>query len=561
MRTLVLTVVLWLVAGVAWAQNWCIVRTPSLAGTYSGECSAGLAHGRGSAQGTDRYEGQFREGQPHGQGVYTFADGRRFEGEFSAGRVNGRARFTFANGEVLDGEFRDNLLAGVGRLYRAAGEILLVEWRGNALATVAVQQAAAAPATALGTPGNPASPSGAGGTSWAGSSPAAATVPTSGGTSGGSGEVRPAAGQWIPRLDFEDIFPAYVLAASTRKAPSEASRSVAAARGDPLATLGDGERLRGDPAPPVAPRARYLAANTGATYLGDPWGLLGIRIMSPAAGTRVAVQIEVDGLSEPTTAEFVLPSTGDHALYPSMRWRFDRLRSQTQPTPTNVIWRVSVDGGPVQAINRVVQVRSVQDAPLAIVTPRGAENLTWVFAAFVTEDAPWIDEVIRSAFAGQRVGAVGYQVGEAEVMQQVAIVYQHLRSRGFRYSSITTNSSGNQRVWSQAVRFPSDSMRTVQANCVDGTVLMASILRRIGIEPIIVLGPGHAMLGFYPQQDPRQGFVVVETTALESADFDVAVRKGMGLYRKWAAEAADHPQFRRIPVRVARDAGVMPIAR
>jgi len=31
MRTLVLTVVLWLVAGVAWAQNWCIVRTPSLA--------------------------------------------------------------------------------------------------------------------------------------------------------------------------------------------------------------------------------------------------------------------------------------------------------------------------------------------------------------------------------------------------------------------------------------------------------------------------------------------------------------------------------------------------
>lgn len=512
----------------ATAASPCTVRTPSLQTVYEGDCLAGYASGRGRASGSDRYEGQFRDGEPAGEGVYTFADGSRFEGEFVAGKVNGRARFVFVNGDLLEGRFRDSRLEGTGRLQRASGELLFVAWRDGAMVAVA-----APPAAAAALPAAPAAPNAAPG----------------------------AAGPWSPRLDFEDLFPSYILAAATRK-PLEGVRSLAVPRGDPLGAIGSTARLQGDTsAPAPTAQSRYAGGRADAMYLGDPWGLVGIKFRNRVPGTRVALRITVDEIAEPTDAEFTLPEVGDYALYPRLRYRFDRLRAMAQPIPVNVSWSVSIDGQPATTQTGVARVRSVQDAPLFVQTERGPENMSWVFAGFVTEDAPWLDELLKQAFQGAAIGAIGYQRDEAAVHQQVAVIYDYLRSRGFRYSSITATSGSSNRVSSQIVRFPSDSVRTSQANCIDGTVLMASILRKIGIEPIIVLGPGHAMLGYYPQADPNQGFVVVETTMLESAGFLDAMRAGMATYKGWQAKNADHPMFKRIPVAEARRAGVMPIAR
>jgi hypothetical protein len=138
--------------------NFCIVRTPSLQGSYTGDCVAGYASGRGRAVGTDRYEGSFLNGQPMGQGVYTFADGRRFEGEFVDGKVSGRARFYYTNGDVLEGEFRDNLLSGAGRMLRPNGEAVAVMMVNGGLVPLQQQApvAAAAPAAGAYAPAAPA---------------------------------------------------------------------------------------------------------------------------------------------------------------------------------------------------------------------------------------------------------------------------------------------------------------------------------------------------------------------------------------------------------------------
>ena len=48
---------------------------------------------------------------------------------------------------------------------------------------------------------------------------------------------------------------------------------------------------------------------------------------------------------------------------------------------------------------------------------------------------------------------------------------------------------------SQYVRTFDDALNTKQANCVDGTVLMASILFRMGLKPLIVTTPNHCFLG------------------------------------------------------------------
>lgn len=88
------------------SQESCKVLKPEIAGTYEGKCKNGLAHGKGIATGTDRYEGQFSKGLPNGSGKYTWQNGSVYNGEWSDGERNGIGRYimkTFSGDSIQDG--------------------------------------------------------------------------------------------------------------------------------------------------------------------------------------------------------------------------------------------------------------------------------------------------------------------------------------------------------------------------------------------------------------------------------------------------------------------------
>jgi hypothetical protein len=537
------------------------VRTPNLRGSYAGDCLNGFASGRGVAKGIDRYEGSFRDGQPTGPGVYTYADGRRFEGDFIDGQVQGRAKFAYGNGDVLEGSFRDSVLVGIGRMRRGNGEVLLVEFRNGAFAVVATASPAPVPTQVPVPAPAPATP--------AVVPPPATAAPVPATHSPAATAATAGAAAWSPQIDFDDIFPSYVFATATRKPPqapaAAGSRSAgdSAPRGDELGAMTPAQWL-GRTVAAAPARSRVASVQADAHYMGDPWGLVGIRLRNEQPGAEVKLRVQIDDVAEPTEAVFVLPTAGEYALYPRIRWRFERLRQIGQSIPVNVSWQLSIGG--VEHGNRsaVTRVRPLQDAPLAVQTSRGVERTLWVFAGFVTEEAPWLDELIREAFAARTSGALGYQVGPAEVDGQVKAVYDMLKRRGVKYSSITTTAGASGRVASQTVRFPSDAMRTAQANCIDGTVLMASILRKMGVEPIIVTGPGHALLGYFrqrPGSGDKPDVRFVETTAIGSDSFEGAVREGERQVNEWLEKAAEDPRFQFMPVHAWRRNGVMSIPR
>ncbi|HAH22522.1 MAG TPA: hypothetical protein DCL77_01940 [Prolixibacteraceae bacterium] len=73
----------------------CKVLKPEIALSYSGDCKKGLADGKGAAEGKDKYVGKFKDGLPHGNGTYQYANGDVYEGDFKNGMKNGTGKFTF----------------------------------------------------------------------------------------------------------------------------------------------------------------------------------------------------------------------------------------------------------------------------------------------------------------------------------------------------------------------------------------------------------------------------------------------------------------------------------
>lgn len=74
------------------------------------------------------YEGEIRDGKPNGTGSFTSADGDVYEGEWKDGRVNGTATCTCANGDVYEGEWKDSKRDGTGIKTDADGTIQDGEW-------------------------------------------------------------------------------------------------------------------------------------------------------------------------------------------------------------------------------------------------------------------------------------------------------------------------------------------------------------------------------------------------------------------------------------------------
>lgn len=263
--------------------------------------------------------------------------------------------------------------------------------------------------------------------------------------------------------------------------------------------------------------------------LGERFGLVGVSVKSPGANAKVKVTLKENELMAATSWSGELAEAEkDYFIAPKVNYKFDRLRQVTQQVPMNITFEVEVDGESAGEKAETLQVRSINDCPFAVNNSEetlndenfiaGSAALGWMFAAYVNENHPMLDKILQEALETKIVSAFRVTTHEHdETLKQVFAVWSALQKRGIQYSSTTTTPGGSETVMSQYIRFVDQTLTNTQANCVDGSVLFASLLRKISIEPFLVTVPGHMYVGFYLGAGKSQ-FVGLETTVIGLPD-------------------------------------------
>ena len=161
-------------------------------------------------------------------------------------------------------------------------------------------------------------------------------------------------------------------------------------------------------------------------------------------------------------------------------------------------------------------------------------NLHEFLAVWVTPHDEEVERLVTIAkeYHPKRV-LQGYSMGlpDAETRLatnlQVEAILMALKEVGISYVDASLSFGWSERFASQRVKLPATSIKTKSANCIDGTVLFASMSEHVRLQPIIVLMPGHAIIGW--RLNPNsEALEFLETTQISSGNFASVVAGGRG---------------------------------
>ncbi len=310
----------------------------------------------------------------------------------------------------------------------------------------------------------------------------------------------------------------------------------------------------------------------GKFAVGNPMSEFGIALVPPRKNSTVRIEINGSKLIQKSKETHRLKrGRVVYNIYPSLKFDYDQLLKVRQTIPETVDFTVTINDEPPETQSLRVQVRPITECLFGWPNkdePDGWADTKTMFAAYVNEDHPLIDKLLAGAvdFEGRPKTFAGYQGDKDAVYDEVASIWDLLKSQGYRYSDITKTSLAQRddQEATQHVRLLSDSFKNKQANCVDGSVLFCSILEKIGLHTVIILKPGHMLMGFYLDDEQTEGYGL-ETTMLQTHSLEDAINRGTEqmIEADKAIEAAikegKSTDYDMIPIAEARKIGILPL--
>lgn len=204
---------------------------------------------------------------------------------------------------------------------------------------------------------------------------------------------------------------------------------------------------------------------------------------------------------------------------PAIKWKYDDMKYLSQPSVFDMTYILYINDKEIDRKDLKLSYRAINECVLAGKIDGEITPLYYLLASYVNEDSPVIDGFLNEVLQSTNLSAfVGYQQGREKVLEQVESIFNTLRIKGVKYSSITNTSNTNPNIMSQYIRFSDEVLNNSQANCADGTVFFCSVLQKIGIHTRMVFVPGHVYLGYFLDDDKTE-FKILETTLIGSNNY------------------------------------------
>ena len=252
-----------------------------------------------------------------------------------------------------------------------------------------------------------------------------------------------------------------------------------------------------------------------AGYRGnDPHRLFSCTVTAPKDHSVLRLVIDSSMLNYVTIEQEILDKRGTtYTFYPMLKWKYENLYSLRQQGMVDLTFTCFINDEEVDVKNIHLNYRSVNECLLSLRDTAGRYvDFRWLFAAYVNEDHPYIEDILAEMLQqGVVTSFSGYQKGEKAVENQVYALWHYVQKHGISYSSISCTSNPSKNSNSQHIRFFDEVYKSRQANCIDACVFFASILRKIGLKPVIFVEPCHAYLGYYKDKNRRK-IGLLETT-------------------------------------------------
>ena len=198
------------------------------------------------------------------------------------------------------------------------------------------------------------------------------------------------------------------------------------------------------------------------------------------------------------------------------------LGSTMNPQTRTDTWTTLVesrDTYPILLLSRNSSFNSVEDPETGI-----RQDLTRYYAAWVTPHAEPVQALVRRAadrVPDRRIAGYQGRRNPEATAAQVRALFETLKAEGLSYVDSVIDFGAGPGQITQRTRLPRESLRRKSANCIDGTVLMASLLEAASLQPAIVLVPGHAFVAWETWEGTDE-WDYLETTMIASHDFEAA---------------------------------------
>ena len=132
----------------------------------------------------------------------------------------------------------------------------------------------------------------------------------------------------------------------------------------------------------------------------------------------------------------------------------------------------------------------------------------------------------------------------------LSMIFEAMRSDGINYINVPSTFFEG----AQNVLLPDEMITNGGGNCIDGTILFASLLELIGVRPLILILPGHAMVGMWSGASGSSPIVAIETTMVGSQSVTA-----LEAFQAAENQLAAAPWILAIDLVSARESGLLPM--